>query len=502
MTGQVSPSAPPWHAWLNWDLIAITTLSVIVAVVVLGTWTTQDLTGGDGPWYLNRSLLLWQGIVDDGWMYTVFYPVVVGAVNLLVRDLILAKAIIHLLLLVALITGTYLLGRSFYGRATGWLSAVLVLTHPFVSLQLRQLESSYIFLPIILWCVLLFRYLVLRPGTLRAVLLGGLLAISIFARLEGLIYGILIPLAGWQILRTTRDRVLALRVFLISGSGFAFGAGLYFFLMMGNANLLRNQGLSLPMLLGTTPVSWYFISWKLTDTLTAVLALWPLWAWWIVVIGAFWDRSRFRTANWALLCMILPSVFIGFVVSVWPGRAFVQQYLPLFAIVLAGLIWRFAVNIVRPHARRVYAAVIVVGLMVAVSASGLRELARYSQLPWLGYRDSQLAQDAAAVEQWLDEQGIQDTQIYTFCGMVVPFSQYPFHIIYRLALERDASTPNSPTGLLPRMREQGQLFMRCNEPVYYEDWKDYFRAPDAYEEQLEVVGTVRAYTFYRVVHVE
>jgi hypothetical protein len=78
------------------DLLAITVVCVPLYGFLLVTLTSSDILYlGDGAWYLNRAHLLWRGIFDDAFVYTLVYPALIGAVNLVVQNLITAAQIVN-----------------------------------------------------------------------------------------------------------------------------------------------------------------------------------------------------------------------------------------------------------------------------------------------------------------------------------------------------------------------------------------------------------------------
>jgi hypothetical protein len=119
------------------------------------------------------------------------------------------------------------------------------------------------------------------------------------------------------------------------------------------------------------------------------------------------------------------------------------------------------------------------------------------------YQNSSIAADGKAVDQWLEDNGRLNTEIYTFCTAITSYTRADFHLLRRLG-NLDVDDPrwwNTPEKLLPYMREHDLLFMGCSVPIFLPDWQAYLTNNRKINEQLNEIGRVGNYVFYKVIHV-
>jgi hypothetical protein len=178
-----------------------------------------------------------------------------------------------------------------------------------------------------------------------------------------------------------------------------------------------------------------------------------------------------------------------------------RHYVPFFSLVIAAIVWR------RLFIGRWRGRVAVLLLIAAICQPGIGQVIRLLNRPSVNYRESEYALDAVEVDRWLAEQGWQNTEIYTLCGQLLPFTRHNFHLIYRLGLRNLDGTSlnswwNSPHNLLPYIREHNLLFMACSTDSVYKDWDTFLENPSGYAERLQEAGQVGDFVFYRVVSTE
>ncbi|MEO8613244.1 MAG: hypothetical protein ABI690_35465 [Chloroflexota bacterium] len=453
---------------------------------------------GDNPWYLNRGLLLARGVADGAFVYTLAYPVVVALVNSLTHDLIATGILINRVLHSILVIGTYGLGRIFYNRRVGWFAALLIGLNVTIFLAARLTQSYLMFYAMVVVCVLAYAWLVRRPTIFNAVLLGVTLVITFYTRLEGVTYGLLIPLAAWQIYRSTRSAKVALGLGFISAAIVAVSGLFYMSVMLRNADPQNGVVFTLFSMLRTSPFPWAELGRRFVDSIFNTSIGWPP----LVAVGAAlglgvgllrgWRRDLAANGLFGLLLLI--GVANLFVLSIVPKLYIGAASLPFWGLLFAAFIVR-----VQTRWRSLWPFAVLI--IMAAAGSGLILLAQYVTTARDDYHLSRLGQDAAQIDTWLADQGWQDREVYTFCSPLISYSQSNFHLIYRLGIRdmQSADNFNSPAQLLPMLRDQQKLFMGCPEDiVYFRDWNTYFEGKMLDALPLHEIGHVRSYIFYDV----
>lgn len=287
---------------------------------------------------------------------------------------------------------------------------------------------------------------------------------------------------------------MAIGLGIISGILVVVGAIYYVSVIVQNSDTQNGTAFALLILLRTTPFPWDELLLRARDTVSSLTGGWLT----LVTIGALagllWNQRRDRTANGLFGLLILIGAANLFVLSIWP-----KLYIGASSLTFLGVL--FAAFVVRLQSRWRWLWPACVLAIVAVAIVGLVNLAQYATGSREDYRQSRLGQDAAQVDAWLAGQGLQDTEIHTFCAPLISYSQNYFHLIYRLAI-RDiysADWYNSPNQLLPILREQHQLFMRCGEVnIPYKDWDTFLGEPGVMERMFREIGRVDNYIFYEV----
>jgi hypothetical protein len=211
------------------------------------------------------------------------------------------------------------------------------------------------------------------------------------------------------------------------------------------------------------------------------------------LVGVAWNQ-RDRAANGVFGLLILIGATNLFVLSIWP-----KLYIGATSFTFLGLL--FAAFVVRVQSRWRWLWPVCVLAIVAVAIGGLLYLVQYATASRDDYHLSRLGQDAAQVDAWLAGQGLQDTEIHTFCSPLISYSQSNFHLIYRLGLRDMWSGDwyNSPDKLLPMLREQHKLYMSCpEEKIYFTDWETFLSEPNVMERRFREIGRISNYIFYEV----
>jgi hypothetical protein len=456
----------------------------------------------DTTWYLNRAQLLWRGVFDDAFVYTVTFPALVGGLNLLTHDLVTASMIVNALALYGVLTGTYLVGRIFYTRPIAWIGVlVLVTTWNFTLWEAVQ-QPFMLSNASVVWCVLTCCLMARYPRHLTAALFGLSLAFALYTRLEGGLYFILIVPAIGYIYHSTRDWRQVLRVALMSGAIFGLAAAFYGVVILRNSEPgTEGAGFfSMTNLLisGTMPMD--VLSRRYTDTIiSGIVHWWPLWVWWLVVAGLIWDNSRYRTINQALAFLIVFNLVYAFFLSPWPVPRYIRHYVPFFSLLVGAIVWR------QPFIGRWRGRVVMLLLVAAICLPGIGQIIRLINRPGVNYRESEYALGAVDVDRWLEERGWQNAEIFTLCRQHLPFTRSNFHVIYRVSirnLDGTSSWWDSPHKLLPYIREHNLLFMACSPDSVFKDWDTFLEDPSGYSERLQEVGRIGDYVFYRVVTAE
>jgi hypothetical protein len=475
-------------------LIALLCMGLCYLIVTLPFSGERIARTADNAWYLNRGDLLWRGVFEGAFVYNAGYPLLVGALNAITRELPAAGIVVNWLAVSALLIGMYTLGRLLYNRPIAWLALLVIGTNGALFRSARLMQTFILFQAVVVWCVVVTLILTRRQGRGWALALGGLTAFALYTRLEGVAYGALIGLAAVSIYRTGYDGRRTLSLALMSGGVFALALVFYAAVLLSNADVGGGAAFSLFALLRQTPLPWDELSRRWTDALRAIVGNWPVWAWWAALAGCIWAAPRWRAGNWLCAGLIGFNLLYLFLLSTWPAPRYANHFLPFFALLFAAAVWQFY--------RRWPRLWIGVPLaVVAIGLPGIRQLQNFSQLPRLSYWDYASAQEARALDDWLAGQGWADTEVYTLCQAMLPFTRGNFHLIYRLSVRAGADTqwPDAPERLLATIRQSDNLFMTCAERPEYPDWRAYLENPAGYAERLAEVGRVGDYVFYRVV---
>jgi hypothetical protein len=481
--------------WLLDGLLLALLCVVISYFLVNAQLTVRWITFGDTPWYLNRSRLLWKGIFEDLFIYNVGFPVLVGLVDMFTRDVVAAGIVVNRLALAGSILGVYGIGRLFYNRPVAWIAVLVFVTNRLLFRYTLALQSYVLFYFFIIWAVVAFGLVLRYRSNLAAVLLGFFIGCSTYVRMEGALYGILIPIAAWIIYRGEGNWRLVLRLMIVSGVVYILVVIPYglSYLSQYSSSVYGSTSV-----LGYNPIPWYELSRRLADTITLMIQVWPMWSWLVVFAAIIWgDRLQLQPYNWVIAVLMVLNFLYVLILPIWPRPQYANHFTPFFAVLFAALLWQFTAR--WPRLR--WAIPISVLL---VSFAGLDAFYALATRPAPPYIETPAAQTGRSVDAWLADNGFEDTEIFTWCTEVLPFSRGNFRLLYRLGnlAPMDPSWWNTTDRLLPQIREQNKLFMDCPDRpnmALFLDWVDYLEHPSDFTEQLQAIGSVDEYTFYRVV---
>jgi len=472
----------------QWDKILLVMGVGVLLVFVISTQDDPTLLYLDNPWYLNRGRLIWMGEFADLWAYNLTFPTLVGALDLLVQDVVLAGMLTNALILGLLMIGVYSLGLHVYGRRTvSRLAVVFLLINLIFLFVLRLFWAVVPFMTAIVWCLLAARYAIRRPGIISAILLGLCLALAIYTRLEGIMYSLLIPIAAFVLYRQGK-RAAAMRLIAIAGVTLGLLVvpyGLSFLTTLQNrVPGLGSEATGIFSIMSYAPAGWDVMWRRATDLWTATLRQWHPLAWLTAAAGALWAAPRYRAGNLIFAALLVYILAYSYVLSIWPFPPIMAPHLPFFALLLASAIDQGIVMLGR---RRLLAAIPI----AIILASGLFFLTQVAVVvPPFYYRQSPLADVGHRFDVWRAEQGWQDRGIHTFCGELMPFSRAQFFPIYRLQF---ATAMTLPENVFQRMRERDELLALCDK-IDYSDWQALFE--NSTPPELMIAGQFDQYTFY------
>lgn len=468
------------------DIGLIVIIGCLVGYIVVARQSSTNFIG-DTAWILNRGHVYFHGSADSFWVYTLTYPLLVGAVDLLVHNLALAAILVSTLSICVILIGTYLLARMFFARNAAWLSVLLLIGNTgFVTIA-NTLQNHILFMAVVLWIVLLSIYVARNPTNLGAILLGVLLGIALYTRLEGACYSIILLPVMWAIRRKTGNWRKALRLGAISGIIFLFALVFFYvnYVKDVDPNPATNDTIGNVRILTTVPVRWDIMSRRLTDTFTGTIGQWPLWAWWLVLGWLIWQGRRSWVPSVICLAVIVFNFLYILALVFWPDPHYLSHYLPFFALLFgAALVYFARQKILRPF---------VTLAVVAASIPGFLLVLNYPS-PF-AYQGSAAQQMGMAVDQWVSDQHLQNTPIYTLCNGILPFSQSNIQYVQIFSNNLNLNTPDI---IVQRVKANNGLFMTCSEPTYWLNWKQflYTTDPGNLQERLRQVGQVNDYTLF------
>ncbi len=463
-------------------------LACAYALVVLTTQADWQFNGGDFPWYLNRARLIWQGELAPNWVYTFVYPFLVGGVLRVVGDGFTAAAVVTGLASIALWLGVYTLGKRFANPTVGALAVALVASNYECYFYARQLQTIVTFCAVMVWLVVAYHQLVTRPSWWAAAWLGTMVVLALYTRFEGVTYGILVPLAVWQLAASHGWRAalawgaLAMAVltpFVLYFLPFIFGAG------------VTSGAQDLFFVLNKASSPQAYLAANLSGYLHAIAAQWVLPLWGVLL----WFATRPNAphallttfgglAAWHLLVIVV-------LIPTEPNPIYFQLLMVWLSLLMAWGLWRLRERLRAWAWWSVLLAVLAIQFGTAVAA-------RPPAAPF-AFRGADNAQAAAAVDAWVRENA-PERPLWTICPHIIAYSHSDLRLIYRFALFFDnPDLPDSPKHLLPIIHARGGLFLDC--AVWeYGDWRAVIRDGVTYPPyRLQRVGGFSPYSFYEVV---
>ena len=451
----------------------------------------------DGWYYLNRAWLHANGIFDEVSFYTLAYPLLVGAVNWLLRDLPLSAIVVNAVVQLFLLVGIYILGRQLAGRAVGLLAMILF------ALDLRNavfaplISADFLLMAMSVWTVVLGLELAKQPRKSTTVVLGMLMAVLPFVRTEGFVYGGLVLaglLAVWLRQKRWHD-IVQHGLILAPIVGLAWLGYVSWFLT--GADMLEGVGDFVPM------------SVRISATLENLTRIVSPTQWGALVASVVALRRRIRTSVLLLVPILIFVVAFIALGSPFPQLRYTFHLTPYVLIILSAflsqLLQRFPLSLI-------------LILVLIVAALGALEALIRVQTP-LFYRNQPEAIEVQAaveeLERWREDNGHEATIFYTLCTDLMIFAQSDIRLPYTgLLFSSRRFAP--PERVLPQIAEQGGLLITC--PSFISDlythpfnrvWTRLYRYWSGAERDnpelaemarypLEEVGRVREYIIYRV----
>ncbi len=458
--------------------------------------TLDRLSWGDGPWYLNRALLINRGIWPEFYVYTLGHPWLVSVFERMTGDVIAAGVLVNRISSALFLIGTYLLGHLFFSRQVGWFAFLMVLCSGFIRNLNRLLQPFMLFYGLTTMTLIAFWFAIKRPGYLSALVLGLFLNACFFTRFEGVSYVILIPLAGFVVYRQWGWKS-ALTVVAVSGITFLIGFGFYMSVLLNNADPGNGSAFTFLALLRQQPFPTEALVNRLLLTVQSLTFYWSPIIWLVALVSAIWGLLRRWASLPYVLCLtlLLVNVLNQFVLSIEPNYRLAGPIYPLVAVLFIDLF----IRLTKRFPRWRYLMLIPV-LWVVIPE--LFVMMRLSRAPAQDYRQFEIYQTAQGIDQYLVETRRSDREIYTFCGEVALYSSSQMQVIFRLAFRDLDSTDwwSSPENLFARMAATGSLYMDCeNAPIYYRDWRDWIEGKLMTTYRLEQVGALRGYAFFEAI---
>ncbi len=484
------------HIWHDLLILLLLLIPLTHGLVNAQAITADRLIWGDGPWYLNRAMLINRGVWPEFYVYTLGQPLLVSIFERFTGDLVAAAVLVNRISSALFLIGAYLLGHLFFSRRVGWLAFLIVLCSIFIRNLNRLLQPFMLFYGLTTIMLTAFWFVIKRPGYLSAFALGLFVNACLFTRFEGVSYVILIPIAALVVYRQ-RGWKLALTILTTSSITFLVGFGFYMSVLLNNADPGSGDAFAFMALLRQQPFPIEALVNRFLLTLQSLTFYWSPLVWLVALMGALWGlRQRSFVLSYAL-CLILLSVnfFNQFILSIEP---IYRQSGPIYPVI-AVLFVDFWIHLIKRFNAWRYLILIPILLVIVPE---LFVMMRLSMRPAQDYRQYEAYQTAQVIDRYLTDSNLDDREIYTFCFDVALYSRSQLQIIRRLAF-RNLDSPiwwSSPENLFARMAATGSLYMECeNAPAYYRDWRDWIESKVTISYRLEPVGEVEGYKFFEAV---
>ncbi len=473
--------------------------------MMIASQDAQQITFGDQPWYANRGTPFLQGERDSLYVYNLSYPVMVAVVHSILGDTAIASIITNVLSAALVILFTAALGRLLFSRRIGLMAGLLMGTLPAFLSASRLIQADTFFLAHLLASALLCLLLIRQPSLLVAAILGLVLGLFPFTRFEGVMYALLIPLASFCLWRAGHGLRRALMLGVVATVPFVILLFAYLS-VLGESVIGENaeSGIAFALFrtIWLTPFRFDMVSMRLGEGLTEMIDNFPLAGWLLTGIALFTSLGGTRRERrTVLLLALLPAYNFAytFTLSGYPTWTYLIHFLPFLCILLAWAICslgeRVALRMALParivrHTPTVLAALLIVWGVIA----GVQSI----QSAPFAFQNSLERQSVQRLDTWLQEQYPDRPTVYTFCPRLALFSTSDIYYLYRLAANFNrADVWNSPLPLAGRMRADEGLLIVCENPIYYDDWREVLLPPEGLNTLYEQVAVIEEYSIYR-----
>src|SRR3989338_4641110 len=209
----------------KYEVIVLFILLALALFIRIFIFQTQKVIETDGPYYaeLGKNLISGHGYVDiEGnlnLLLTPLYPVLIGLLSLIIKNLELSARLISITFGVLLVIPVYLIAKKFHGKKIGYLSALFIALYPplvYIS-TITYTDSLYLFL---LFTSLYIGWLALTENKIKLYLILGLmLGLCYLTRPEAVFYvlffSVLIFLKFIKTLKVNMKQVISGLILLI-----------------------------------------------------------------------------------------------------------------------------------------------------------------------------------------------------------------------------------------------------------------------------------------------
>lgn len=451
---------------------------------------------GDTPWYLNRAPLLREGILREPFVYTLGFPIAVSVFQIFTGNLLAAAILINRIAAWGFTVGSYMVGHMFFGRKVGLLTFLLTVCCTLLRWISRHLQPHLLFFATVVFIVIAFWLLLRFPGIRAALFMGVMVNISFFTRFEGIIYTILLPIAG-IILYRKYGWFAAFKVVLISGIVIGIGFVYYMAVLIPASDPTYRGSFSLLTVFLQDPFPTEVLWTRFTQMLDSFFIIWQFPVWIIGLIAGIqgWRRGDNRLGYGICLLILGINVFIQYVIATEPHYRILGPVYPFIVI----LFLDFFIQVGKRFPKWKYFAVAPIVFLINGEVLRINLLAMRPVPDVRSYPEYQAAQ---SLDLWIEANGYSDKLIFTFCRTIIPFTNSKIEIMYRLAF-RDEQSPdnwNSPENLFELMSLDGSLFMTCpdyDKIVYWRDWRDWLEGKSDIPYTLVEVGRNGDFILYR-----
>jgi hypothetical protein len=453
----------------------------------------RDLSSQDLLWYLNRGQLFWRGDFTHFFSYNLIYPMLVGAINLIIPSILLSSLLVNGIIGGFFLLGLYWIGVHYFNRTITIMALTLIMSHVHAIGYMRQMQPMFLFCTLLLWYIILTHAFIKYPSYRMALTMGLFNIVLFFTRGEGLFYGIFIVVGCLAFLYKTLNLRTTIGYFFTATIPMGLAFLLYNLLIRAGGFVLTREDLFTQ--LSIRPTDFAFVSSELLKDSNLLLSFWG--GLWLVVAWAWLYYPTYRRSSLLFLGLLVFHASVIFVALRGQQVGAEAYYLFIFVCSSLLLSWALYGATTRLQVQRFLPLLVIVIALVNLQSA----LNREQLSPPLRFLNDQHAEDARIVDQWLIDNNLMDSKIYTLCHDLVGHSQSKQHFLFRSGY--NFTLPNqwdSPENLLPRMASENAIFMSC-DLLYSLDWQTFF-ANDltiaGY--RLERIGQPTSnYVYYRVV---